>query len=136
MNQIRASRSRRIFVPMALACLGCAALLTRVVYIQVVDHERLAAEAQAELHFDTTFYGRRGAILDRNGDVLATSVSTWDLYVQAREWVLPETALAASQAIATALKAKEMSAATGSIAIAHGDAVMSSAHMVTRKAIE
>jgi cell division protein FtsI (penicillin-binding protein 3)/stage V sporulation protein D (sporulation-specific penicillin-binding protein) len=104
MYQFRASRSRRILVLMLVACAAGAALLTRVVYLQVIEHERLAAEAAAGLHFDTTLYGRRGAILDRNGDVLTTSVATWDLYVRARDWANPEVARAASEAIAIKLK--------------------------------
>ena len=30
--------------------------------------------------------------LDRNGGVLATSVDTWDIYINARVWKDPETA--------------------------------------------
>jgi stage V sporulation protein D (sporulation-specific penicillin-binding protein) len=104
MNQLRGSRSRRILVPMALTCVACAALFARVVYIQVVQHDRFAAEAKETLDYDTTLWGARGAILDRNGDVLATSVSTWDFYVRVRDWELPEDAIAASEEIGTRLK--------------------------------
>ena len=104
MTDPRAGRSRRILVPAALATLGCAALLGRVVYIQVYQHDVLSAEAQAELEVDNTLYARRGAILDRNGDVMATSVATWDLYIRAKDWTLPADAVEGSTALAAALR--------------------------------
>ena len=125
MTEPRAGRSRRLLVPAALATLGCAGLLGRVVYIQVYQHDVLSAEAQAELEVDNTIYARRGAILDRNGDVLATSVATWDIYVRAKDWTLPEDAIAGSTAIATALRmdaaqlrAKVAAVGTGDVKIA------------------
>ncbi len=89
---------------MAVVCLGGAAILARLVQVQVVRHHEYAAEASAELNTSKPVFGRRGAILDRNGHVLATSINTWDFLIRTVAWRDPAKAQAASEAIATALK--------------------------------
>jgi cell division protein FtsI/penicillin-binding protein 2 len=68
---------------LALATIG---LVVRLAFIQIIDHERYTLEAQAE-HFDARLvHSSRGAILDRNGFPLATSIDVFDVYIDRRAW--------------------------------------------------
>ncbi len=67
--------------------LGGAGIVARLAYIQVLHHERYERLAQEE-HFDKEeIRSTRGAILDRNGFPLATSLDVFDLYIDRRAWV-------------------------------------------------
>jgi cell division protein FtsI/penicillin-binding protein 2 len=82
----KARPTRRVWLPaLALGLFG-AILAARLVQLQVLQHEAYAAQARNELLGDSTIYARRGAILDRNGGVLAVSVDTWDVYLNTRAW--------------------------------------------------
>ncbi|MEJ5220666.1 MAG: penicillin-binding protein 2 [Tepidiforma sp.] len=87
----KARPSRRVWLPALFLGLFGAVLAARLVQLQVLQHEAYAAQARSELLGSSTIYARRGAILDRNGGVLATSVDTWDVYLNARAWRTPET---------------------------------------------
>ena len=82
----QATRTRRVWLPAAAFSLFALVVLARLVQVQVLDHEQYAAQARSELLDSDTLFARRGAILDRNGAVLAISVDTWDLYVATRVW--------------------------------------------------
>ncbi|MBA4180062.1 MAG: hypothetical protein C0506_05680 [Anaerolinea sp.] len=86
MPKQRAQGSRRVWVPAAFLGLFAMVLVARLVQLQVLDHARYAEAAQQELLGKDVVYARRGSILDRNGNVLATSVNTWDVYVNSRTW--------------------------------------------------
>jgi cell division protein FtsI/penicillin-binding protein 2 len=61
-------------------------LVGRLAFIQIVNHDRYRAEARDE-HFDRQLVrANRGAILDRNGFPLATSLDVFDIYVDRRAW--------------------------------------------------
>ena len=98
----QATRTRRVWLPAAAFSLFALVVLARLVQLQVLDHERYAAEARSELLGSDTLFARRGAILDRNGAVLAISVDTWDLYIAARVWREDGVARRGSEAIAKA----------------------------------
>lgn len=104
MAQQRAHRTRRVWVP--AACFGVFALvvLARLAQLQILDHDRYAAAARDELAANSTIYATRGAILDRNGNVLASSIETWDVYVNARAWRDPEVSTAPSAILAERLE--------------------------------
>ncbi|WBL35431.1 penicillin-binding protein 2 [Tepidiforma flava] len=87
----KARPSRRVWLPALFLGLFGAVLAARLVQLQVLQHEAYAAQARSELLGSSTIYARRGAILDRNGGVLATSVDTWDVYLNTRAWRTPET---------------------------------------------
>ncbi len=99
----RASGTRRVWLPAAAMGIFALAVFARLIQLQVIEHERYAEAADAELSASNTIYARRGTILDRNGNVLAASVDTWDIYVSARSWRDEAEAQAASAAIGQAL---------------------------------
>jgi cell division protein FtsI/penicillin-binding protein 2 len=66
--------------------LGGAGIVARLAYIQVIHHDRYEKLAEEE-HLDKEeIRSTRGAILDRNGFPLATSLDVWDLYIDRRAW--------------------------------------------------
>lgn len=61
-------------------------LIARLVYIQIINHETYLLQAQEE-HWDRReIRSTRGAILDRNGFPLATTLEVWDVYIDRRVW--------------------------------------------------
>lgn len=66
------SRGRSIVLLLALGC-GAAALEARILYLQVVDHDFLAAQGD-DRHIRTVeMAAHRGPIVDRHGELLAVS---------------------------------------------------------------
>ena len=59
----------------------------RLVWLQIVDTERLAKIAQERMIFEDVKKNPRGKILDRDGEELAVSVMTDSLYVDPQEVV-------------------------------------------------
>ncbi len=71
---------------MAMLVLATGGLVARLVDIQIIHHDRYTLEAQDE-HLDKRLVrSSRGAILDRNGFPLATTVDSFDIYVDRRAW--------------------------------------------------
>lgn len=85
----KARPTRRVWLPAVFLGLFGALLAARLVQLQVLQHDTYAAQARSELLGSSTVYARRGAILDRNGGVLAVSVDTWDVYLNTRAWRQP-----------------------------------------------
>ncbi len=112
MAQYKAQGTHRVWLPATAFGLFALAICGRLVQLQVIEHGRYAAEAQKELLGDDVIYARRGSILDRNGGVLATSVDTWDIYVNPRAWKDDQVALKASQDLASFLKADPLTIRT------------------------
>ena len=63
------------FFAMAVAVLG------RLVQVQVLQSQSLAAAARAQHTFQIALHGSRGLILDRTGRVLASNRSVYDVFV-------------------------------------------------------
>jgi cell division protein FtsI/penicillin-binding protein 2 len=76
----------RLWSLAAIFTLGGAALTARVAYVQLVDTERYRAEAQNEHFGQQEVRAERGAILDRNGYPLATTVNAFDVFVNRADW--------------------------------------------------
>jgi len=99
-----ASRKRgvnwRLGAVVALIALTALALIVRLVQLQIVDHERYAAEARNIHVARETVTGRRGALLDRNGYPLAASKETYDVMAEVKAWKDPAEANRAAAAIA------------------------------------
>ena len=84
--------------------LGLAALLVRLAFIQVVDHERYAEEAANARLGAAVVPAPRGAILDASGYPLASSIDTWDVYIDSFLWRDRERASEAAIALGAELQ--------------------------------
>jgi len=83
----RGSRFTWRFAVLALVLIGATAGITaRLVFIQVLHHQRYWLEAQEEHMEKKLVRSERGTILDRNGFPLATSTDVYDLYIDRRAW--------------------------------------------------
>ncbi|WP_422844898.1 penicillin-binding protein 2 [Acidovorax sp. M2(2025)] len=92
-SEADASRFRtRALVVGALVFLAFCLLASRLVYLQVVRHEDLAAQAESNRTAVVPIVPNRGLILDRNGVVLATNYSAYTLEITpSRAGTLDET---------------------------------------------
>ena len=61
-------------------------LTARVAYIQVVRNDYYKAEARNEHFGQQEVRAPRGAILDRNGYPLATTIEAFDVFIDRSEW--------------------------------------------------
>ncbi len=91
----------RLGAVVALIAVAALALVARLVQLQIVDHDRYAAEARNIHVAQETVTGRRGALLDRNGYPLAASKETYDVMAEVETWKDPVDANRAAAAIAT-----------------------------------
>lgn len=66
--------------------LATGGLVARLAWIQIVHHDRYSLEAQAEHFHKQPIRSSRGAILDRNGFPLATTIDAFDVYVDRGAW--------------------------------------------------
>ena len=83
--------------------LALVALLGRLAWIQIAEHERYA-ELAAAMRADTELLpAPRGAILDASGHPLAISIDTWDLYIDSLLWQDRERAGEAAVALGRAM---------------------------------
>ena len=104
MAQYKAHGTRRVWFPALMFGAFAAVIAARLVQLQVVEHDRYSTQAEKELLGEETIFARRGTILDRNGGVLATSVDTWDIYVNPRAWRDDSLANRAAEELAPLLK--------------------------------
>ena len=103
MAQLAAQGTRRVWVPAAFLGLFSLVIFARLIQLQILEHTHYAEAAQKELVGKETIYSRRGSILDRNGNVLATSENAWDIHINTTDWKDPDHAKAGSEALANAL---------------------------------
>ncbi len=82
----RGRMNRRLFVLAAIFVIGGAAMAARVAYIQLANSDHYRNEAHDEHFGQQEVRAPRGAILDRNGYPLATTVDAYDIYVNRAEW--------------------------------------------------
>jgi cell division protein FtsI/penicillin-binding protein 2 len=61
-------------------------IIGRLVYVQILHHQRYWLEAQEEHLEKKLVRSERGAVLDRNGFPLATSIDVFDVYIDRRAW--------------------------------------------------
>ena len=92
--------NRRLIMLAALFAISAAALIVRVAYIQLVDDAHYKAEAKDEHFGQQVVRASRGAILDRNGYPLATTIDAYDVFINRPDWHNDEPALTAAAAIA------------------------------------
>lgn len=70
----------------AVLVLGTLGLIGRLAYIQLLHHHTYETLALEEHSDKEIVRSTRGAILDRNGFPLATSLDVWDVYIDRRTW--------------------------------------------------
>ncbi|HJM75131.1 MAG TPA: penicillin-binding protein 2 [Dehalococcoidia bacterium] len=80
-----------------------AALLGRLAQIQLINHNRYLEEAAITRYGAVSVAAPRGAIIDATGYPIATSVDTWDIYLDSFLWRDREQALEAARDLAAAL---------------------------------
>jgi cell division protein FtsI/penicillin-binding protein 2 len=96
----------RLTVLALLFTLAGAGLTVRVVFIQIIDSAHYQNEAHDEHFGQQEVRATRGAILDRNGYPLATTVDAYDVYVNRADWQDMNVAFSAANAIAPAIGQK------------------------------
>ncbi len=74
----------RLLAAAAFVLLAFSLLAARLVYLQVIRHEQLATQAEANRIAVVPIVPNRGLIVDRNGVVLATSYSAYTLEISPR----------------------------------------------------
>ncbi|PTX51241.1 stage V sporulation protein D (sporulation-specific penicillin-binding protein) [Melghirimyces profundicolus] len=67
---------KRLFIALLVGLLLFGGLLARLGYVQLVQGKRLSEKAQDLWTRNIPFEGKRGRILDRNGEVLAYNISS------------------------------------------------------------
>lgn len=77
-------RKRILALFILISFLFCA-LITRVFVIQIVNGRNLQKKATSQWTRDISIIAPRGDILDKNGNVLSVSYTTYSVYVRARE---------------------------------------------------
>lgn len=83
----------------ALFAVGGVALIGRTYYLQIAQHDHYQAKAEDE-HFGLQeIRAPRGAILDRNGYPLATTVDAYDIFIDRAAWQDRDTAYRAAEVL-------------------------------------
>jgi cell division protein FtsI/penicillin-binding protein 2 len=80
--------------------LGFAAVIGRLVQLQVLEHQQHAARARLFSLTSQDSLTLRGAIVDAGGHPLAISITSFDVLVEKRAWEDPEKALAHASRLA------------------------------------
>lgn len=96
---VRGRMNLRLMTLAGVFALAGLMLVARVVYIQLINDNHYKAEAQGEHYGQQVVRAPRGAILDRNGYPLATTVDAYDVYVNRPDWKDETAALKAAMVI-------------------------------------
>lgn len=83
------SIQRRFLAIVMIVVLLFFALLVRVFYLQIINGRQLQVLAVEQWFRDLPLSSRRGEIYDKNGVSLATTITTYDVYVRARNVTNP-----------------------------------------------
>jgi cell division protein FtsI/penicillin-binding protein 2 len=90
----------RLYLLAGLFLAAGIGLTARTAYIQIVDEDHYKSEARNEHFGQQEIRAPRGAILDRNGYPLATTVDAFDIYIDRKVWQDIATARRAADFIA------------------------------------
>lgn len=83
------SIQKRFVATLLIVAILFVALLVRVFYLQIIDGRNLQVLAAEEWLRDLPLSSKRGEILDSSGVSLATTITTYDVYVRARNVTEP-----------------------------------------------
>jgi cell division protein FtsI (penicillin-binding protein 3) len=106
----RTTMKRRLIVAAVALALWSAGIEARLIYLQVVRHDDLAARAERQQSRTVESAAKRGDILDRNGRVLAYSVEAESVYAVPTEIGDPDDAARALCAALDNCKTRERDA--------------------------
>ena len=95
----RGRMNLRLFILAGLFALGGIAITARVAYVQIARTEHYRNEASNEHFGQQEIRAPRGAILDRNGYPLATTVDAYDVWINREDWQDDEAARKAADFI-------------------------------------
>jgi hypothetical protein len=87
----RTDSRRRLLFLLVVFVVGTGALVARLGYWQVVDQQRLAAEAKAQTTVTIDTPSRRGDIFDRTGTVVLATTVQRERLIAAPDQLTPET---------------------------------------------
>ena len=76
----------RLLILAAVFALGGIVLTGRVAYVQLLREDHYKSEARNEHFGQQEIRAPRGAILDRNGYPLATTVDSYDIWINREDW--------------------------------------------------
>lgn len=93
----------RLTVLMLALLIAALGVVVRLVQVQVFDHNYYEAEARDEHEQTSVVHATRGAILDRNGYPLVTTMKTFDVYIDPRVWANDADALVGASVVAPLL---------------------------------
>jgi cell division protein FtsI/penicillin-binding protein 2 len=94
----------RLYLLAAVFLASGISLTARTAYIQIIDVEHYRAEARNEHFGQQEVRAPRGAILDRNGYPLATTVDAFDIFIDREAWQDIAVAMRGADFIAPILK--------------------------------
>ncbi len=83
------SLQKRFVASLLIIVVLFVALLCRVFYLQIINGKHLQSLAAEEWLRDLPLSSKRGEIYDRSGVSLATTITTYDVYVRARNVTEP-----------------------------------------------
>ena len=72
---------RSIILLIIIIVLGFGVVAVRLLYLQTYMSEELQQKAVEQQLADTTLSAKRGSIYDRNGNILAQSVTVWNIVI-------------------------------------------------------
>src|SRR5688500_18856683 len=94
-NAWRTTLKRRLAVAAAVFLVWSVAIEARLIYFQVIEHDKLVEAAEGQQSRSIEVSAKRGEILDRHGRVLARSVDADTVYAVPTEIKDPSGALEA-----------------------------------------
>ncbi len=71
---------KRIVFLFSVLCLGFMLVLSKAVYVQVINKESLLEYSKSQILRETKVYPNRGNIYDRNGSPLALNIQTYSIF--------------------------------------------------------
>jgi cell division protein FtsI/penicillin-binding protein 2 len=96
----RGRMNLRLYTLAGVFAIAGAVLVARVAWVQIAAHDHYRTAARDEHFGQQQVRGERGAILDRNGFPLATTVDAFDVFINREDWHDIEQARRAADLIA------------------------------------
>lgn len=90
----------RLLLLAAVLSASAVGLVGRLAYLQIANHAYYRQEAEDEHLGLQVARAPRGAILDRNGYPLATTIDAFDIYIDRRSWRDPDVARRSAEVLA------------------------------------